>query len=97
MDQLRRTKNTDASIRMQANFTEPLSLRSFLNFGYSIGNQRSDAQVQTLEKESTENEKYESLIDSLSNAFRQDIPWGAWNGRLARKSGRSQDFLAVRP
>ncbi len=67
-------------------YTEPLSARSILEFNYSISNNARKSQRTTLEKNGEE--KYELIVDSLSNAYRFAVlnHSGGMNYRYAKSS-----------
>jgi hypothetical protein len=72
IDQKKETENSKKKLLAKAVYTEPLSARYSLEVNYELSWLGGNNNLSTLSK-TTSNGKYDELVDSLSNDFRQDI------------------------
>jgi len=68
LDQQKINKQLMTTINSTVNYTEPLWKNTFLIFNYRLNVSRNDAERNTFAK-NTANNKYENLVDTLSNHF----------------------------
>lgn len=68
LDQQKINKQLMSTINSTVNYTEPLWKNTFLIFNYRLNVSRNDAERNTFAK-NTANNKYENLVDTLSNHF----------------------------
>ncbi len=67
VDQLKLRKAVTSTVNTLATYTEPLWKNTFLVLNYRLNLNRNDAEISTLEKNTSG--KYETMIDTLSNHF----------------------------
>ena len=72
-DQQKVRANIQSSVSSRVIYTEPLSKRAILEFNYSLANSHGHSSIGTFGKMQSSSNKYEDLIDSLSNNYSLNV------------------------